>query len=273
MEDEAFIRAILDEPSEAARLVYADWLDERNDPRGEFLRLYDKWQREATPQREPDRNTIRRLNELRGVINPDWAAFMVTLAMPPEPFVFGLPNNCLGPESLPLGEELMIRRIPNSLELPSGLVTFASQFRSVDPLDSGLAADLRILVRMAEKEECSYGASDYYVYPFLAELPAGGKRPTVAQIVGALKGVHFRREDRDRVTTAPRHQGIFKRSEDDEEIVDDDYLIPRDHVTPAAVRFVTFHVLGEERWRWAVDFAVGPSPRGKRLVGVVTLAG
>ena len=40
MEDSAFIRAIRENPEDdALRLVYADWLDERNDARGEFLRL------------------------------------------------------------------------------------------------------------------------------------------------------------------------------------------------------------------------------------------
>jgi uncharacterized protein (TIGR02996 family) len=37
-EDEAFIRAIVDNRDETARLVYADWLDDRSDPRGAFLR-------------------------------------------------------------------------------------------------------------------------------------------------------------------------------------------------------------------------------------------
>jgi uncharacterized protein (TIGR02996 family) len=39
-DDEAFIRALLAAPAdEAPRLVYADWLDERGDPRGTYLRL------------------------------------------------------------------------------------------------------------------------------------------------------------------------------------------------------------------------------------------
>jgi uncharacterized protein (TIGR02996 family) len=38
-DDEAFIRAIVDAPGDdGPRLVYADWLDERGDPRGEYLR-------------------------------------------------------------------------------------------------------------------------------------------------------------------------------------------------------------------------------------------
>jgi uncharacterized protein (TIGR02996 family) len=40
MDDEAFIRAIEAQPNDDdLRLVYADWLDEHNDPRGEFLRV------------------------------------------------------------------------------------------------------------------------------------------------------------------------------------------------------------------------------------------
>jgi uncharacterized protein (TIGR02996 family) len=38
-EDEAFIRAIVDSPGDdTPRLVYADWLDDRDDPRGPYLR-------------------------------------------------------------------------------------------------------------------------------------------------------------------------------------------------------------------------------------------
>jgi uncharacterized protein (TIGR02996 family) len=38
--DEAFLQAILDEPDDdTPRLIYADWLEERGDPRGEFIRL------------------------------------------------------------------------------------------------------------------------------------------------------------------------------------------------------------------------------------------
>jgi uncharacterized protein (TIGR02996 family) len=38
-EDEAFIRAVVDSPGDdTPRLVYADWLDDRDDPRGPYLR-------------------------------------------------------------------------------------------------------------------------------------------------------------------------------------------------------------------------------------------
>src|SRR5258707_731391 len=38
--DDAFLQAIIDRPDDdAPRLIYADWLDERGDPRGEFIRV------------------------------------------------------------------------------------------------------------------------------------------------------------------------------------------------------------------------------------------
>ena len=56
-DDEAFIRAIVAAPGDGAtRLVYADWLDERGDPRGAYLRAELEWARlrsaaEALPLR------------------------------------------------------------------------------------------------------------------------------------------------------------------------------------------------------------------------------
>ena len=45
-DDEAFIRAVVAAPGdEAPRLVYADWLDERGDPRGAYLRAEVRWAR------------------------------------------------------------------------------------------------------------------------------------------------------------------------------------------------------------------------------------
>jgi uncharacterized protein (TIGR02996 family) len=40
MNDDTFFQAVLDEPdNEELRLIYADWLEERSDPRGEFIRI------------------------------------------------------------------------------------------------------------------------------------------------------------------------------------------------------------------------------------------
>lgn len=52
-DDEAFIRTIVDRPGDdLPRLVYADWLDERGDPRGAYLRAETEW---AKPWRDGQR--------------------------------------------------------------------------------------------------------------------------------------------------------------------------------------------------------------------------
>jgi uncharacterized protein (TIGR02996 family) len=60
-EERAFLMAILERPDDDARkLVYADWLEERGDPRGEYLRLMMKVRQERTVTQE----LRRRHNEL-----------------------------------------------------------------------------------------------------------------------------------------------------------------------------------------------------------------
>lgn len=76
MSDEAaFLEVIRSNPRDpAARLVYADWLDERADARGEYLRL----------QVESER--IRsRMHSLRQSIDPGWLT-LVSMSKPIAPF-------------------------------------------------------------------------------------------------------------------------------------------------------------------------------------------
>ena len=61
-DDQAFLRAIADAPYDRApRLVYADWLDERGDPRGEYLRLDDQLSQARG-----------RLEQLQTQLDPAW---------------------------------------------------------------------------------------------------------------------------------------------------------------------------------------------------------
>jgi uncharacterized protein (TIGR02996 family) len=63
-DDEAFIRRIVDSPGDdTPRMVYADWLDERNDPRGAYLRA-----EAATP------GLVERLAPLARGLDPVWVA-------------------------------------------------------------------------------------------------------------------------------------------------------------------------------------------------------
>jgi uncharacterized protein (TIGR02996 family) len=73
-EDEGFTQAIIADPDDTSlRLIYADWLDERDDPRGEFLRVEIDLGRMRP--KDPGRADLRRrLLELRSRINPCWLA-------------------------------------------------------------------------------------------------------------------------------------------------------------------------------------------------------
>jgi uncharacterized protein (TIGR02996 family) len=72
--DEAFLSAIRTQPTDStSRLVYADWLDERDDPRGEYLRLLcaaTGWAKAA----ESRERIVARLQELRAEFDPEWLA-------------------------------------------------------------------------------------------------------------------------------------------------------------------------------------------------------
>lgn len=72
-DDEAFIRAIVDNPGDdTTRLVYADWLDERDDPRGDYMRAEVEW---ATPWCSGMRAGMNlELREMAARLDSEWAA-------------------------------------------------------------------------------------------------------------------------------------------------------------------------------------------------------
>src|SRR5262245_37070957 len=73
-DDKAFLRAILANPAElTAWLVYADWLDEHDDPRAEFIRL--EVRRTQLRKTNPEWSIVEsRLQELRTTLDPAWVS-------------------------------------------------------------------------------------------------------------------------------------------------------------------------------------------------------
>ncbi|MBN9120939.1 MAG: TIGR02996 domain-containing protein [Planctomycetes bacterium] len=71
-DDRAFLRAILDVPEDRNTwLIYADWLDDRGDPRAEFLRLAVA--RSLMAADDPARlEAEARLTQLRAELDPQW---------------------------------------------------------------------------------------------------------------------------------------------------------------------------------------------------------
>ena len=76
-EDEAFVRSVLADPADlTTRLAYADWLDDRADPRADFVRL-DARRDELT--HNPEHADWARLGELGTALaadDPGWVAVM-----------------------------------------------------------------------------------------------------------------------------------------------------------------------------------------------------
>lgn len=246
-EEDAFLRAMVAQPEDALpRLVYADWLEERNDPRGGVLRLnwdlprvsFLDWQSAggnleayltSRPEAAAQVNEVhanRRFREqLTALPHPpadEWLTLIDTLARPFIPFFFwnntGAPS--FAPGELPFREPIGTR---------GTVVTFESAFRGENAWQPGLLEDLAFL-RGLSLEECYYGAASCPTHPFVCELAVGGRPLVGADVLAALKARDFRSQhirtldaaeipapgyqpgtDNDEIHTDPAEQGIFPR--------------------------------------------------------------
>jgi uncharacterized protein (TIGR02996 family) len=79
--EQCFLQVIRDAPDdEGLRLIYADWLEERDDPRGEFLRL-DCALPHLAKEDPSYTGAEARWNELRAAIDPAWLAALTPPAI------------------------------------------------------------------------------------------------------------------------------------------------------------------------------------------------
>lgn len=259
MTDEAdFLRALLAAPEdESLKLVYADWLEERGDDRAAILR----GKSDAMPETA-------------------WGAFMATLAQP-----FHRHDPYTNPEHLP-------HRVP--IGLRGKLATFAGQLSEGSAWDEGLMHDLDALVHVGWGE-CYYGAASCPMYPFICELKAKRRPLTGRDVLKALKARRFRSDHiadldvtrigfpgyrpstrNDEIHNDFSEQHLFGPATDDEggdEVTRiDDQAGTHGHLKR--------YVAGEQLWYvllhpipkggYVMLFAVGASPHGNRLVGVVS---
>lgn len=272
--DDGFVGAILASPEdEILRSVYADWLEDRDDPRGAFLRLLGEWEHCWDGGGVPSTSLTARLEELRNRIDPGWVAVMSTLGVKSEPFALWLESS-----DAPLTERLVIRGIRRRYQRnrncqPGGLVAFATQYLLREPPDNGLTTDLQMLADLSSGlGECYYGSSDFIIYSFIADLHATGEQPTAGEILTALKARDFRGEGsgehyEDFISNEYRRQHFFIHdgTEESREI----HTVLAKHIAPARMWYVLLRTRNQQCLREAVHFAVGPSPHGNRIVGVV----
>jgi uncharacterized protein (TIGR02996 family) len=82
MNDEAFIQAILASPDDQSlRLAYADWLDERGDPRGPFLRAHHEMRRAPIGSADYRKHRLRR-DRWGKQCDPTWRKLMLRASFP-----------------------------------------------------------------------------------------------------------------------------------------------------------------------------------------------
>jgi uncharacterized protein (TIGR02996 family) len=75
-EDIPFLRAIFNQPDDGLRLVYADWLEERGDPRAEFLRLDVELHRLPKGAKTRKATLEKRIRDLQPKLDAGWVARM-----------------------------------------------------------------------------------------------------------------------------------------------------------------------------------------------------
>jgi uncharacterized protein (TIGR02996 family) len=76
-EESTLVRAILASPGDdALREVYADWLEERGDPRAEYLRLLGRLSGACPPPEGERAGLLARLDEIRAGLDSRWVGQM-----------------------------------------------------------------------------------------------------------------------------------------------------------------------------------------------------
>jgi uncharacterized protein (TIGR02996 family) len=295
---------------ESARLVYADWLESRGDPRAVYVRTDPELRRfsvvawiEATGQlesygkageesfRQEHRAELARRQhhrELAASLDPAWVALFDFLSCPFEPFYFPRHadgSRCLEPEALPLLKVIGTR---------GAIMTFASDLRTGVAWDEDLTRDLRFL-RGLELDECAYGSATCPLHPFLCELEPTGRPLTGADVLAALQPRRFHNphiptldaewiafpnsqgQSADEIHNDFAGQHVFpSRDEEDEEPLSPSegaHGVLQSYVRDGKLWYVLLHDIpaeGDEYSRYVVLFAVGLSPAGDRLLGAVT---
>jgi len=269
-DDTAFQRAILANPADTTlKLVYADWLQDRADPRAEFVRL--QVQLNGMVESESAAQATEWLGKMGSNLDPKWVAFVTTLAQPFKPLTFraGEPGH---PFTEPIG-------------LRGQLAVFESQYRTAEAWGTGLLEDIQFLVR-AGWDECAYGAASCPTFGFACELPFGAAPLTARKVLTTIKAANFRSEHIPNLdVTESKYPGYHPNTMNDEVHTDfaEQYMFSREpgdvedistrglksYVSDGRLWYVLLHV-GEKPGAEVTLLAVGRSPDGKRLVGAIT---
>jgi uncharacterized protein (TIGR02996 family) len=275
------------------RISYVAWL-ETDGHLDFYLRTFPEVRREAE-ERQATAQLREQRRALGSKLDPDWVAFINTFGCPFQPFFFfnnaGNPRECQ-PDELPFSERIGTR---------GAVVTFESDFRDERSWDRGLMRDVGSLTAL-QLEECYYGAATCPVHPFICGLDAERRPLSGAVILASLRPSAFRSRyiqtleatgipfpgyhpgdgsgiHNDEIHNDFEAQYIFQHSdEDSEEKVDalsGAHGVLGRYIAGSQLWYVLLHttpqqIEGFQFSRYAILLAVGQSPSGDRLPGVVT---
>jgi uncharacterized protein (TIGR02996 family) len=250
-DDIAFQRAILANPADTTlKLVYADWLQDRADPRAEYVRIQVRLHTMVNPESAVD--AAAWFIQMGDQLDPGWVAFMRTLAHPFEPITFqeGEPGH-------PFAEAVGSR---------GHVITFESQYRGADDWNEGLLADLALLSRFEWPDDGDDTGRDF-AHSFLCELSPDHDLEPVSAIRRAIKASLGLDHDRFRPAYGPlevENQGADTMTGWEQQL--------SDHVIDGRLYRVSRQLpessLGD--WDRLVVITVGRSAHGNRLVGAIT---
>ena len=161
-EDEAFIRTIVDSPGDdLPRLVYADWLDERGDPRGAYLRAELEWAK----AKQTTGFILLRLNGLAEGLDPVWVA---RVSRPPVGVCCDhLKFTGCGPRQAPSDLESLQHRL--GLHFPAEFTAFLLNYNAGQVTPAGVApADTPYAI--CDDMEWGFHAVGRYFHEMVAEF-------------------------------------------------------------------------------------------------------
>lgn len=261
-DDIAFQRAILANPADTTlKLVYADWLRDRADPRAEYVRLQVQLHTMVSSESAVD--AAGWFIQMGHRLDPKWVAFMTTLAQPFGSYGFQGPH--------PFAEGLGFRGDVCALE---------SQYRTAADWSDGLLADLAFLTTV-DWGVCCYGYDDPPIYGFLCDLPNGREPLTAGAVLGAIKAAtSFWPEgvpntEYCRIHTRFGEQPLFDNEMDGNERIGAHGRL-RAHLDEGVIWYVSLRTDAGIDGTAPGDIfdtvclALGRSPHGNRLVGCLT---
>lgn len=288
VDDNFFLRGILSSPQDVAlRQAYSDWLDERGDPRGEFLRIQPALQRfpvfksvlrfvpevgRSRQEWQSQKSMRSRFETIKVTIDPAWLTFMNTYGDRYRPFYFVCGSNggiAIQPTEL---------AFTNHIGARGALVFFKGQFRDGDCWDPELMTDLRILSHVA-LDDCRWpkDSGEYPVCPFVCQIRTGGEEIDADDIVTALNAQNYDYEFIAPPEASRTYFADFCGASENQP--------RRGNYSWDGLGPLKRHVVDEHLWhlrlrrdivrdyrpsRYSILFVVGLSPTRKRLIGVVT---